>query len=84
MVLYAGYCGGCANRIHCITGYRHARTLVDVGEPVVYVFPPVKPANQYSKDYWILDDCQCGCDWCGRIHYPDRGMAVAVAFTVAL
>jgi len=51
---------------------------------VVYVFPPVKSENKNSEGHWILDDCQCDCNRCGRIHYLDQGLAVAVTFSVAL
>ena len=84
VVLYAGHCSGRADRIHYPAGYRHAGTLADVGKSVVYVLPPAKSENKDSKGYGILDDCQCDCNRCGRVHYPDQGMAVAVAFSVAL
>ena len=84
LVLYVGHCCGRADCIHYPTGYRHARTLADVGKPVVYVLPPVKSENKNSEGHWILDDCQCDCNRCGRVHHPDQGMAMAVAFSVAL
>ena len=71
MVLHAGHCSGRADCIHYPAGYRHARTLADVGKSVVYVLPPVKPAHKDSEDYGILDYCQCNCDRCGRVYYPD-------------
>ncbi len=82
--MYAGYCSGSADRIHYPAGYRHAGTLVDVGKSVVHVLSTVKLENKNSEDYWILDNCQCNCNRCGRIYHPDQSMAVALAFSVAL
>ena len=82
MVLHAGYSSGGADRFHYPAGYRHAGTLADVGKPLVYVLPPVNPENKNSEGHWILDNCQCDCDRCGRVHYPDQSMAVAVTFSV--